>query len=545
MKLLYNDSLKKLIIQDAERIEYKQVKIWLERQVEGYRWKRHKYSKWDGFVRLFNNGEINVGLWKEIAKSLQIVGGSFEVINKHEFPINRDVTLEKVRDFCKEFFSNRKVFDEKTQTMIDFFPYDHQIETAYSILKNRYCTASVATSGGKTLIVSIVYFYILKHLNPNAKLLLITPSVSLVTQFTDEITIFNQGYYKENKNPIDIRIQEIMGDKPRLWLGDGEPNIYISTYQSMSKVENFGEDFYKSFYCVSVDEGQTIKTKSLETILNLTMSSATYRFGVSGTFPKDDSAEHIFITSLTGPSVTKIKAKQLQDLGLISKIKVKCVYLNHNNPELDDNLAIMRKNLNRAGEAYRIEGDFIRASSKRITFISKLIKNLDSNTLILFNILEYGERLKADLEAAIETYNQAGLTDLLSSPTAKKREYKLYYIDGSISKAKREEIKAEMEKNDGVVRILLATYGTLSTGVSIKNLHNLILAEGFKAESRIIQSLGRTLRLHHEKEFAIIYDIIDVFKETNNKNAYYRQGLKRQEMYREHEYPYTTIKFNL
>lgn len=541
MKLLYNDKLKKLIIQDAERLEYKQVKIWLERQVEGYRFKRHKYSKWDGFIRLFNQGEINVGLWKEIAKSLQLVGGSFEVINKHEFPINRDVTLEKVHAFCKKFFANRKVFDEKTKTKIDFYPYDHQIETAYSILKNRYCTASVATSGGKTLILSIVYFYILSQ-DPNAKFLLVTPSVSLVTQFTDELTIFNTGMYKENPNPINLKIQEIMGDKPRKWLGEGEPNIYISTYQSMSKVENFGDDFYKQFYCVSVDEGQSIKTKSLETILNKVMETAYYRFGVSGTFPKDDTAEHIFICSLTGPSVTKIKAKQLQDLGIISKIKVKCVYLNHNNPELDDNLAIIRKNLTRAGEAYRIEGDFIRASSKRLKFISKIIKNTDSNTLILFNIIEYGERLREILEKDIEVYNQTSSGDILSTS---KKIYKLYYIDGSVSKTKREEIKAEMEKNDGVIRILLATYGTLSTGVSIKNLHNLILAEGFKAESRIIQSLGRVLRLHHEKDFAIIYDIIDVFKEVNNKNAYYRQGLKRQEMYREHEYPYTTTKFNL
>ena len=88
-------------------------------------------------------------------------------------------------------------------------------------------------------------------------------------------------------------------------------------------------------------------------------------------------------------------------------------------------------------------------------------------------------------------------------------------------------------------------YGTLSTGVSINNLHNIVFAEGFKAEQRIIQSIGRALRLHEDKEVASIYDLVDVYTEDRWSNVYYRHGLERRNMYDKHEYPYKVKKFIL
>jgi superfamily II DNA or RNA helicase len=88
-------------------------------------------------------------------------------------------------------------------------------------------------------------------------------------------------------------------------------------------------------------------------------------------------------------------------------------------------------------------------------------------------------------------------------------------------------------------------YGTLSTGVSINNLHNIIFAEGFKAEQRIIQSIGRALRLHETKSIASIYDLVDVYTEEHSNNALLRHGYERLEMYKKHEYPYKVKKFIL
>ena len=91
----------------------------------------------------------------------------------------------------------------------------------------------------------------------------------------------------------------------------------------------------------------------------------------------------------------------------------------------------------------------------------------------------------------------------------------------------------------------LIEYGTLSTGVSIKNLHNIIFAEGFKAEQRIIQSIGRSLRLHDSKEIASIFDLVDIYTEETSSNALFRHGLERREMYKKHQYPFKIKKFIL
>ena len=104
-------------------------------------------------------------------------------------------------------------------------PYDHQIETAYKILKNRFCLAEVATSGGKSLIISIVMFYTLKHIDKTAKFLIIVPSITLVTQFYDDLL---KNYHGENnlqdKSNYKIEVEMIDGS-----IKTFNPNEIITT----------------------------------------------------------------------------------------------------------------------------------------------------------------------------------------------------------------------------------------------------------------------------------------------------------------------------
>lgn len=526
----YDKKSRKLLITKSTTLEYNQVKLWLERYVSGFKFMpTYKRGIWDGKINHFHQGHIDMGLWKEIAKALQEIGSKLEIENKDDFPINKKVTLENVQQFCEEFFKDHYIIDKKTSEKIKFFPYDHQIDTAYKILRNRYCTAEVATSGGKSLIISIVYFYILKHMKPDAKLLLIVPTITLVTQFYDDLMDYNYGKYKENINPIDIKIQEIMSDKPRKWHGEGEPNIFISTYQSLSKIENFGDDFYTQFYGVATDEAHFAKSDSFIKILKKTILGAKYQFGMSGTFQDDGFADYLTIQSLTGPKVAKIRAKELQDKGIISNVRISQIYLNHDDPEFRDNLKEIRKSPNSGAEAYRLEGKYIRSSEKRMDFIYKLLKNIKSNTLVLFNIIEYGKVLN----------------EYLSNKFKDEDNMEFYMIYGDIKKDDREIIKKKLELDDGIIRILIASYGTLSTGVSINNLHNIIFAEGFKAEQRIIQSIGRSLRLHESKEVASIYDLVDVYTEEVSNSVLYRHGKDRRNMYKKHEYPFKIKKFIL
>ena len=205
---------------------------------------------------VFSNGKE--GLFKinleSIAKSKTTffapidLGKNPKLENKEDFPINREVTLEKVRDFCNDFFKTHKVRNKQGE-WINFMPYDHQIESAYKILKNRYCMAEVATSGGKSLIISIVLFYTLRYIDPKAKFLIIVPSITLVTQFYDNIVEYNYGVnnileMREKKSdnilnnshlPCDVRIEEVMSERPRKWSGTLDANVYIGTYQSLEK----------------------------------------------------------------------------------------------------------------------------------------------------------------------------------------------------------------------------------------------------------------------------------------------------------------------
>lgn len=530
MVLKYDSKSRKLIITKSSTLEYNQVKLWLERYVRGFKFMpAFKRGVWDGKIDHFQQGIIDMGLWKEVAKSLQEIGHKMILENKEEFPINKEITLEKVREFCNDFFKDHYVIDKKTKEKKKFFPYEHQIDTAYRILRNKYCTAEVATSGGKSLIISIVYFYILKHINPDAKLLLIVPTITLVTQFYDDLMEYNYGKNKENKEPIDIKIQEIMSDKPRKWHGEGEPNIMISTYQSLSKVENFGKNFYTQFYGVATDEAHYAKSDSFIKILKRTMVGAEYQFGMSGTFQDDGFADYLTIQSLTGPKVAKVRAKELQEKGIISEVRISQIYLNHDDPEFRDNLKEIRKSPNSGAIAYRLEGEYIRGSDKRKEFIYKLLKNIKSNTLVLFNIIDYGK----------------SILEYLTDKFEEDDNVELFIIYGDIKKDEREEIKKKLELTDGKIRILVASFGTLSTGVSINNLHNVIFAEGFKAEQRIIQSIGRSLRLHESKVVASIYDLVDMYTEEKSGNVLYRHGIDRRNMYDKHEYPYTIKKFIL
>ncbi len=526
MRFRYDKSSEQLVVTAATKIEYHQLDLWLTRHIKGYRFMpAFKMGVWNGKQSYFNNGRINLGLWKECLRGCQEIGSSFIVDNKEDFPLNREVTLESVRDFCKEFFKNHKV-KNKSEEWIPFFPYDHQIESAFKILKNRYCLAEVATSGGKTLIISIVYFYTLKKIDPNAKLLIIVPSITLVTQFYDSIVDFNIGMNKNfdggNPNPIELKIEEIMSDRPRKHGTEEDPNIYIGTYQSLEK---WPVEFFKKFHTIAVDESHGAKSKTLTTILKKTTKSAYSRFGVSGTFPPDDSCEILTIQSVLGPKITEVSASELRDKGIISPMEIRALILNHNDPDYQSRLDIIKRG-GMGKEALELEKDFIHNSEKRMELITKLVEKCDKNTLILFHTIDYGQKIFSTLKDKI-------------------KDKDFFYIDGEVRNKTREEIKSFMEETEGNTKILIASFGTLSTGVSIKNLHFLIMADSFKSEQIVIQSIGRLLRLIDNKNKAVIFDLIDIFDSENSTNILFRHFQERKKFYTKRKYPFIEKKINL
>ena len=102
-----------------------------------------------------------------------------------------------------------------------------------------------------------------------------------------------------------------------------------------------------------------------------------------------------------------------------------------------------------------------------------------------------------------------------------------------------------MENTDGKVRVLVASYGTLSTGVSINAIFNVIFADSFKSEQIVIQSIGRSLRLHEDKKTAVIFDIVDIFDADSKRNILYKHFTEREKFYQKRRYPYKITKINL
>jgi superfamily II DNA or RNA helicase len=513
-KLIKNNTYLKLV--NSSKEEFNQLKMYLNRYVKNYRFMpRFKLGVWDGKIDFFNNGIINFGLWSEILKCCKEYGYNFKIENKNEFPKNDNISIDDIKNFCEDFYKDHKVKNSDKQ----FFPYDHQIEAIYKILYWKYGLIEVATAGGKSLIFSTLLFYYLKNINKDAKFLLIVPNINLVTQFYNDIMEYNIGFNSDNKSPIKLKIEEVMSQHPRKYFGESEPNIYIGTYQSLEKRS---KKWISQFDVICTDESHTAKSKSISNILEKSFGYSNIRFGMSGTYPPNGTSELFTIESLMGPKLYLIGAKTLIDKGLISKVKIKSLILNYDDKRFAENVFIIKKSGN-GNKAWLLEKQYAQKSLKRKQFIEKLIRKFNHNSLILFINIDFGKEMYHYFRDNIENVD-------------------FYYIDGSTKSEKREHIKTMMKNTDGNIKILVASFGTLSTGVSIPSLTNIIFTDSYKSDQKIRQSIGRALRLHDNKEKAIIFDIVDRFH-ISYKNILYNHYLyRKKEIYKKQEYPFDEIK---
>lgn len=519
--MLFRIEEEKLKIIDATRTEYFQLQLFLTRHVEGYQYQKpFKLGVWDGTVSFFNKEKgIAFGLWYDIKKYCQNNQYDFKLENPDDFPINKDITLDEIQEFANTFFKDHKHPDDKNLPMV---PYDYQIKSVHQILKYQFCNIEVGTGGGKSFIYGIFLFYYLTYVNPKAKVLLIVPRISLVKQFYNDLNFYNLGFYKENKTPLNLRMHEVMSSKPRECKN---PNIIIGTYQSLEKEP---KAFFEQFDVVTVDEAHQAKAKTLTTILNKTITHAKIRFGMSGTYPESTTADYLNILSLTGPIVNKVETHQLITMGTVTPVKIKAVILNHQDSEFRTNLFWIKR-AGRGQEAFNLEREYIHNSKKRLDFmLDKILAKVTKNTLVLFFTIDYGNKIYD------ECRNRLMGKDI-------------YYVDGGTDGEKREHIKRTMESTEGNPKILIASYGTFSTGISIKSLSNVILADSFKSEQLIIQSIGRILRLHAEKETANVFDIVDVFDNNlkHQPNILYKHYDARKKFYDKRQYPNDSVMINL
>lgn len=520
MKFKLNSDNSKLILIESTKGEYNQLKLYLTRKVNNYRFmKRVKLGVWDGSISYFgSDGVINFGLWQEVYQCCKQFGYSFIIENKDQFPINKKILKEDVQLFVDDFYK-----DHKTKDGNIFALYDHQVDAIYQLLKYNFGILEIATAGGKSVVFGTLLFYYLKNVNPDAKFLLIVPNISLVTQFYNDLGDYNYGFNEDNKTPLDIRIDEVMSDKPRKYRdGEKKPNVYIGTYQSLEK---YPKEWFTQFEVVAADEAHTAKANTLISILTKTFGSAKIRFGMSGTYPSPTSVEILTIQSLLGPKLITVSAKSLMDKGLIANVKIKVILLHHDNHKFAEGVYNIKKRGD-GQQAWLLEKEYAANSTKRKTFIKNLVDKFTSNSLILFQNIEYGSDLYSFLKDNCQSKD-------------------IFYIDGSTSMEKREYIKTKMEDTSGNPKILVASFGTTSTGVNIKAITNIIFAQAYKSDQIIRQSIGRGLRLHSEKNKLVVFDLVDIFHADYPTILWKQYESRRDSIYKKQKYPFDELKIKL
>ena len=362
---------------------------------------------------------------------------------------------------------------------LPFEPRDYQLDAFNTTIKYGRQLLLSPTASGKSLIIYLLTRYY------NKKTVIIVPTTSLVEQMTKDFEDY--GY--------DKKICKIYSGQPVF-----PADVTITTWQSFSKAP---KEVIQSFDMVVGDEAHLFKATTLKGILEK-MKTTSIRFGTTGTL--DGSECHrLQLEGMFGPVKKVISSKQLMDAGTIANIDIQCVILRHTK----------QKKL-----TYQEEMEYLVTNDSRNQFITNLVSSLKGNTLVLFQYVEkHGEVLYPMLDGRVKD---------------------LHYVYGGTDTEDREKVRELVEKsNDNVI---LASYGTFSTGINIKRIDNIVFASPSKSRIRNLQSIGRGLRKTEGKEKMRLFDIADDLQCENYTLNHLKERINT---YNEENFPYEIIEINL
>jgi superfamily II DNA or RNA helicase len=438
---------------------------------------------WDGYIRLLSahTGEIYVGLLPKVIDKLNLHNYTYEFRDNKFYGLPFEVNEEISYEGVKDYMSS----------ICAHSPREYQIDGVYDALRhNRKLLISPTASGKSLMIYSIVRYYVDK----GQKILLVVPTTSLVEQMYKDF----QDYGWD----ADSYCHRIYSGREKT----NEHAVTITTWQSIYKLER---SFFEDYSVIIGDEAHLFKSKSLISIMSKA-HNAKYRFGFTGTL--DGTQTHKWVLEgLFGPSYKVTKTAELIQQGHLSKLDIRCLVLKHKPHKFEN---------------YEDEVQFIINHDRRNKFITNLVLDLKGNTLILYSrVATHGEPL----------YN------LINN--LKVNDRKVFFIHGGVDAEERELVREITEKENNA--IIVASYGTFSTGVNIRNLHNVIFASPSKSRVRNLQSIGRVLRKGSNKTKAMLYDIADDCTINSKKNYTLNHFIERIKIYNEENFNYEILTINL
>jgi superfamily II DNA or RNA helicase len=443
---------------------------------------QYRNKYWDGKIRLFNTQTGEI--YVGLLDKLVAFCRRYEY--EYQFVDNKfyGTPFEE-----NEMISLEGVSDYM-KTITRYEPRPYQIEGVHDALRfNRKLLISPTASGKSMMIYSIVRYMVDK----GHDVLLVVPTTSLVEQMFKDFEDY--GWDAEKY------CHKIYSGKEKY---DSRP-VTITTWQSIYKLE---KKFFARYGCVIGDEAHLFKSKSLVSIMTK-LCDAKYRFGFTGTL--DGTQTHKWVLEgLFGPAYKIIRTDELIEKGHLAKLDIKILLIKHDPHKF---------------EAFEDEVQFIIGHEKRNNFIKNLALDLKGNTLVLYS--------------RVESHGEVIFNLINNSVTGRK----VFFVHGGVDAEHREDIRAITEKEDNA--IIVASYGTFSTGINIKNLHNVVFASPSKSRVRNLQSIGRVLRKGNNKTKATLYDIADDTTYGSRKNYTLNHLIERVKIYNEENFNYEIIPIKM
>ena len=442
---------------------------------------RNKY--WDGKIRLFNvkNGEIYVGLLDKIQKFCEDHEYTYEFLDNKFFGTPFEVNENISFEGVKDYMTS----------ISKYAPREYQVEGVYDALKhNRRLLISPTASGKSLMIYSIVRYYVEKQQNT----LIVVPTTSLVEQMYKDFADYGWD--------VGSFCHKIYAGKER----ETDSQVIITTWQSIYKLPR---KYFERFSVVIWVEAHQFKSKSLISIMTK-LHKAKHRFGFTGTL--DGTQTHKWVLEgLFGPSYKIIKTDELMKKGHVAKLDINVLLLKHKAQKF---------------EVFEDEVQYIINHDQRNKFIRNLALDLKGNTLILY--------------ARVEGHGRV-IYDMINSNVLEQRE--VFFVHGGVAAEEREKVREITETQNNA--IIIASYGTFSTGININNLHNVIFASPSKSRIRKLQSIGRVLRKGNNKTKATLYDIADDISYKSRRNYTLNHLVERIKIYNEENFNYDIISIPL
>ena len=460
--------------------------------VPGYQFvPAYRNKIWDGKIRLYNlqTSQLYLGLTGYL----------------QEFADEREYTIEwndlKIQDEYSVYHFNK--FVETLNLHSQGKPIqvrDHQRNAFIHAMQQRRALLLSPTASGKSLIIYLLFRQLLDY--QNLKGLIIVPTTSLVEQLYSDFADYSShnGFLVEEAVHRVYQGKDKVSDKP----------LIISTWQSLYQMP---ASYFQQFDYIIGDEAHLFKAQSLTTILT-SATKTKYRIGLTGTL--DGTKTHkLVLEGLFGPVEKVITTKELIDNKQLSEFQIKCLILKHS-PEISESMK---------DATYQEEIEYLISNENRNRFIRNLAISLGTNTLILYQMVEKHGKI------------------LYNAIQEKANGRKVFFIHGKVETEEREEVRRIMEtENDAIV---VASFGTFSTGINIRNLHNIIFASPSKSRVRNLQSIGRGLRQSEGKEMATLYDIADDLRHKKHMNFTLQHFVERVKIYNEEKFPFKIYNIGL